>query len=321
MIKKTAAFAVWLLLCLSCNNNKSSQELADLNQEIDKSEKDVSNAKQAYGTAIAETTDSTYQQVQEEKPKIPGEPKTSTIEKPTRIDWDKKIVKTAILNVEVKDYKSFSKELGQKTTKYGGYISNEQQTQSEYKIENTITIKVPVDQFENALNDILADASKTIEKRITSDDVTTELIDGRSRLEAKRQVRLRYLDLLKQAKNMEEIFQVQKEINGIQEEMELVNGRINMLNHSSAMSTIQLTFAQILNPQAIASETKEAGFLAKAKAAFVNGWYWMGELFVGLLSIWPLILAVVFGIVLIRRQIPKPATRLATKEPRTEEHN
>ena len=79
------------------------------------------------------------------------------------------------------------------------------------------------------------------EKKITSEDVTTEVIDTRSRLEAKKQVRLRYLDLLKQAKNMEEILSVQSEINGIQEQIESAAGRMEYLQHSSSFSTIHLT--------------------------------------------------------------------------------
>ena len=121
------------------------------------------------------------------------------------VNWDKKIIKTANLNAAVKDYKAFSAQVNDKVKKYGGYISQEEQSETEYKIENAVVIKIPVDQFENAVNDLLKDVDKINEKRIASDDVTAQLVDGKARLEAKRRIRLRYLDLLKQAKNMEEI--------------------------------------------------------------------------------------------------------------------
>jgi hypothetical protein len=169
-----------------------------------------------------------------------------------------------------------------------------------------MVIKIPVDQFENAVNDFTKEVSKLNEKRISSEDVTTQLVDGKSRLEAKKQVRLRYLDLLKQAKNMEEILTVQKEINDIQEGIELVNGRINTLRHESAMSTINFTFFQVINPSAKIDVEKEAGFLDKVKIAFANGWHWIGEVFVGLISIWPLLAVIILGIWFFRRkQMPK----------------
>lgn len=140
--------------------------------------------------------------------------------------------------------------LREKIKKYGGYVSQEQQSQDDYKIQNSVVIKIPVDQFDNAVNDITSDIVKLNQKNISSDDVATELVDGKARLEAKKQVRLRYLELLKQAKNMQEILDVQKEVNGIQEDIESVSGRIEFLNHSSQMSTINFTYYQVLNPSA-----------------------------------------------------------------------
>ncbi|HKH61696.1 MAG TPA: DUF4349 domain-containing protein, partial [Flavitalea sp.] len=216
-----------------------------------------------------------------------------------RINWDKKIIKTANLNAQVKNYNAFSKQVSENVKKYGGYISAEEQVQTEYKIENSVVIKVPVDLFESAVNNLVKDAEIINEKRIISEDVTTQLIDGKSRLEAKRQVRLRYLDLLKQARNMEEVLTVQKEINGIHEEIETVTGRINFLQHSSAMSTINLTFYQVLN--ASANVPNHIGFLPKIKSAFTEGLYWTGEILVGIVCLWPLILILAFSIYLLRK--------------------
>lgn len=209
---------------------------------------------------------------------------------PSAMNWDKKIVKTATLNAEVKDYKVFSASLYEKVKRSGGYVSTERQNQTEYKIENSVTIRIPVDRFEAAMNELLSGAATVNEKTITSEDLTGEFVDGRSRLEAKKQVRLRYLELLKGAKNMAEILEVQQEINGIQEEIETVNGRLNFINHSSAMSTIHLTFYQILDPGLASKQKDNDGFLARFTSAFSDGWQWLSSLFIGIISLWPLAL-------------------------------
>ncbi|MBA3675706.1 MAG: DUF4349 domain-containing protein, partial [Chitinophagaceae bacterium] len=106
-------------------------------------------------------------------------------------DWDKKIVKTAFLKLEVKDFKIYT-EISHKAAKqYGGYIANEEQSQSEEKIESTISIKVPVEQFESLMNQLPVGAEKIVEKRITTEDVTGEVVDTKSRLQAKEQMRLK----------------------------------------------------------------------------------------------------------------------------------
>lgn len=104
-----------------------------------------------------------------------------------KIEWDKKIIKTASLNAEVKNYDSFYSSLREKVRNVGGYIAQEQQNQTEYKIENTITVKVPVDQFDNALTLLTNGTDKVNERKVTSQDVTTEIVDTKSRMETKKQ--------------------------------------------------------------------------------------------------------------------------------------
>jgi hypothetical protein len=217
-------------------------------------------------------------------------------------DWDKKIIKTSDINLEVKDYNVYYSSLRENIRNSGGYLAQEEQTESDYKIENKLTIKVPVDQFDNAVSRFTANVEKLNEKRITSQDVTAEYVDTKSRIEAKKQVRLRYMDLLKQAKNMEEILSVQSEINEIQEEIESASGRIEYLGHSSAYSTINLTYYQVLNPSAKSNDAPNFG--TKVSGAFKTGWGWITDLFVGLVSIWPLLLLVFAGIIIYKRAKP-----------------
>lgn len=211
----------------------------------------------------------------------------------TQTDWDKKIVKTAFLNAEVKNFKSFHTAIREEVKALGGYIAKEEQSESDYKIENNLVIKVPVEQFDNALTQLSDQTEKINERRITSEDVTTQIVDTRSRMEAKKQVRLRYLDLLKQAKNMEEILNVQSQINGIQEQIESAAGRLTYLGHSSTYSTINLTYYQVLNATAV---DNSPSFVKQLASAFSIGLEWMSRLFIGLVSIWPflLLLSVVF---------------------------
>src|SRR6476661_8253152 len=53
-------------------------------------------------------------------------------------DWDKKIIKTAFLKLEVKDFKGYSDIVHGAAKQYGGYIANEEQNQSNEKKESVI---------------------------------------------------------------------------------------------------------------------------------------------------------------------------------------
>jgi len=292
-----------IALFISCKNENRKESLAVLRTDLEKSKEDKLQDDVNKNGIVADFKDS-IATPQEDPDKTKKNQQTPVIKQ----DWDKKIIKTANLNLEVKDYNDYNTSLREKLKQFGGYIAQEEQSQSEYKIENILTIKIPVDQFDDAVNSISSNVKELNEKKITSEDVTTEVIDTRSRLEAKKQVRLRYLDLLKQAKNMEEILNVQSEINGIQEQIESAAGRMEYLQHSSSFSTIHLTFYQVLNGAAIDSD--KPTFSTRITNAFRFGWNWIRELSIGVISIWPLLLAVV-GIIILYKRSNKPKPKQA----------
>ena len=303
-IFKTAAIAVCLILfVLACNNDKLNP--ADIKTQNLKMEETAPpspkqqppvNEKEYKAEEIAENnltdTIKSPRQTQQTLPVTKNNPGSTP-------DWNKKIIKNAFLNLEIKDFKIFNTTVREKIKLLGGYIATEEQNQSDYKIENIITVKVPVDQFDNAVTQFTGDVEKLVEKKITSEDVTSEVVDTKSRLEAKKQVRLRYLDLLKQAKNMEEILNVQTEINGIQEDIESAAGRIQYLGNASRFSTIHLTYFQVLNPSA--KNIDEPGFATKLWTSFRKGWQWIGEVIIGIIAVWPLFLVVFACWILYRK--------------------
>ncbi len=232
------------------------------------------------------------------------EPDTSVISFQTNTpngtnDWDKKIIKTGSLTLQVKDFKKYSEILSGSVKQYGGYIANEDQSQSDEKLESSVSIKVPVDKFDDLMNQLPESADKMVEKKISTDDVTGEIVDVRSRLQAKEQMRLKYLEFLKQSKNMEDVLKVQAEINDIQEAIESASGRVNYLKHQSAYSTINIIYFQ---PKPGYQPTNDnPGFFTRSIVAFKNGFSFFAEILIGIISIWPLVLLFFIGVLVFRK--------------------
>lgn len=124
-------------------------------------------------------------------------------------------------------------------------------------------------------------------------------------MQAKIAVRDKYLQLLKQAKNMNEILQVQNEINDIQEDIEAANGRINYLQHSSAYSTINLSYYQYINGST--SKDEKPNFFIKMTDAFSTGTLFISNLILFLISIWPLLIGGTATLIYIKRSKLKKA--------------
>jgi uncharacterized protein involved in tolerance to divalent cations len=218
----------------------------------------------------------------------PAAPQSKTAA--TYEDWDKKIIKTAEVVLELKDYSGYNQKIHKELKAYGAYIAAEDQNLTDDRNANNISIKVPVEQFENLMNSFSGDGIKVLQKKISSEDVTGEVVDTRSRMEAKKHMRDRYLALLKQARNMKEILEVQNEINAIQENIESASGHVSYLTHQSAYSTIHLQYFQYLNP---GNRIKEpSGFWISLKESFKDGLRILSSLLIALVSIWPLILGI-----------------------------
>lgn len=271
---------------ISCNHKTDKQEYAALMTDLKKTDADQNGDKEKQQIPVGKfpppATDSA------------GSPIQATVA--SNPDWDSKIIKTATLKVEIKDFKKYNSYVHNAIRQFGAYVAQEEQTLSDEKSETSVTIKVPVVQFEPLMNALAADDGKVMEKKICTDDVTGEVVDTKSRLEAKKQLRLKYLEFLKQSKNMEEVLKVQGEVDNIQQQIESVAGRVSFLTHQTAYSTINLSFYQ---PMEGYKPTDEApSFFTRLTNAFKTGGSWIADLFVGLVSIWPLLLvafAVYFG--------------------------
>jgi hypothetical protein len=163
-----------------------------------------------------------------------------------------------------------------------------------------VVIKVPVDQFDNLLNNLPGKGIKIVEKNISTEDVTGEVVDTKARLEAKKQVREQYLGLLKQARNMKDILAVQEEINSIQEEIESANGRVSYLVHQADYSTIHLTYYQLLN--GFSEKDATPSFFKRMQTAFKESFEVIGNLLLFVIYCWPLLAALVAAFVLYKKR-------------------
>jgi hypothetical protein len=220
-------------------------------------------------------------------------------------DWDKKIIRTANLSLELKEYHRFNTAIHQSLRNYGAYIAQEQQLQSEGQIRNEVSIKVPVDQFENALNYLsgIDKEAKVLDKQVTSEDVSTEVVDTKSRIETKKQLRAKYFELMGQAKKMEDVLHVQNEINSITEDIEAAASRVEYLSHQSAFSTINLNYYQVLDAAKI--DDASPSFFTSFVNAFKQGGSIITNVFLFFVNIWPVVIGGVAAWYVIRRRTLK----------------
>lgn len=211
-----------------------------------------------------------------------------------------KIIKTADLRMQVKEVAKSSSKIEGIVKNYKAYISNSNLNNSTYRIENDITIRVPSDQFDAILEALTKEAIFINYKNIGTQDVSEEYFDIEARLKTKKEVLARYEEILRtKAKTVEDVLAAENAIRKIQEEIESKEGRLRYLKNRVGLSTIKLSIYQEVEYQDQPDIVKDSYFNKMARAG-KRGGFIISELFLGLISIWPILL--IFGILYWQRK-------------------
>lgn len=220
-----------------------------------------------------ETNNETYSQPQMEKAEF-------TIER--------KIIKEGEISFETASLKNTESLITKIMKEAGGYTASDNIYSSEDRITHRMTIRVPADKFDQLLNNISESAEKLDRKTITALDVTEEYIDVEARIKTKKELENRYKELLVQAKTVEDLLSIEKEIGTLRTDIESIEGRLRYLEDRVSLSSLTIEFYQLT--------TSSFGFLSKVGGAFLTGWNWLLAFIIGIIHIWPFILLIGGGL-------------------------
>ncbi len=155
------------------------------------------------------------------------------------------IIKNGELTLQVKNVDAAIDGVMQVASDLGGYIISSrvwyQDTNGENMKYSTITLGVPVEQFESMLRRLRGLSTKVLDENETGEDVTDQFVDLQSQLQNLQATRDRLREFLKDAKNVDEALKVNQELTNIEGQIEEIQGRMNYLQNRSAYSTITVT--------------------------------------------------------------------------------
>jgi hypothetical protein len=180
---------------------------------------------------------------------------------------DRKIIMTASIALETDDVSGGFEEVGRIANTYGGFVASSSFGNAGDTQTASITIRVPGDRYQNAVND-LRGLGKVTDFDSNSSDVTEEFTDLESRLRGLRAVEAQYMEFLSRATTIDEVLTVQDRLNGVRVEMEQIQGRINLLSNQTDLATIT---AHLAPPAVTVEPPSEEGKLTPAEA-LENGW-------------------------------------------------
>lgn len=203
---------------------------------------------------------------------------------------DRKILRTVNTRFQTEDLNATTEYIEQLTKQHNGFITSMNHTNSTRELTNRMQVSIPAENLDGFLEELKSQSVYTDYTRIDAKDVTEEYYDISTRLKTKKEVRDRYVEILRnRAQTVKDILNAEEKIRVIQEEIESIEGRLKFLNSRAAMSQVYLDVYEKI-PYAKQPDRFKTSFLSKIKSSFGNGWELMQNLVIGIIAIWPLIL-------------------------------
>lgn len=214
---------------------------------------------------------------------------------------DRKIIRTGELRFQVDDLEASRSRLQESVGVAGGYVEGDDRNDYGSSMTMTLRVRIPAGKFD-AFVAGLSGLGELEYQSINATDVTAEWVDVEARLKAKKEVEARFLEIVKQAKTVTEVLEVERELGNVRAEIESMEGRMKVLRDQVGMSTLTIT---CVKPQA-----SNESFSPHVGVALREGWNNLVRVLVGALYVWPFVLLAGGALWwLLRRDRRKPGAK------------
>ncbi len=157
---------------------------------------------------------------------------------------ERRIIYNAMLELEVSDADKLQGQVIEYITVAGGFVAETRRWVSPGgEVSIRMVLRLPVVGFEDALGE-LAGLGEVVDQSIQGRDITREYQDLEARIGNKKQQEQRYLEILQEAKNVEEILKIERELERIRVEIESMEGTLRYYQDRSDFATITLTMKE-----------------------------------------------------------------------------
>lgn len=239
----------------------------------------------------------------------------------------RKLIRTIDIQAETEDLNPLLESVNSSISQLGGYVQSKNQhngsAYSGYRSRRvSMTIRIPAELADKFVATVSANAN-VVSSNETLDDVTLQYVDTESQVKALETEQEQLLELLDQAKSLEDILKIQDRLTQVRYELERYASRLRTLDNQIDYATIHLTIDEVKEYTPVVEEDT---FWQRITTGFKRSIKNIGR-DVTDFAVWVivnspyLLLWAVVGVVLIvllRKRIPKRKKKSAPNQEQTE---
>ncbi|TSC86036.1 MAG: hypothetical protein G01um101416_744 [Microgenomates group bacterium Gr01-1014_16] len=155
----------------------------------------------------------------------------------------RKVTVQTDLSLLVKNVRETSKSIKTQAESVGGFMVNSSADYPEGGATGYISVRVPTAKLDAFLETLRTLAVRVVSENISGTDVTDQYTDIESRLTTLTHTKATFEEILRQAKNVDEILRVQQSIFQVQDQIDSLKGQKNYLEDTTATSLVSVNLA------------------------------------------------------------------------------
>jgi hypothetical protein len=187
---------------------------------------------------------------------------------------DAKIVRTGSIELQVTDVPKAIQAARDGIRDMGGYIGASQTSTIDDQPIATITYRIPVDRWEDALDllrGLAGQATKVISEETQAVEVTGAVVDLEARIRNLRASEAALQGIASKATRVSDVLEVQAQLTTVRGEIEQLSAQLKELNDRAAYATLTASFStQVVAVEAAAKGWEPARVVDEATASLVD---------------------------------------------------
>jgi len=206
------------------------------------------------------------------------------------------IIENGAILIGVRDYNETYDRIRDLVEEYDAQIENEEERTTDFRLENTLVIRIDPLKFKSLMAALRELSVVVREKRLWKQDLESQFVDLKARLDSKFEAKKRLEQFMKSAKKAEDVLPVQRELDVVTEEIEAITKTAKSLTQKTIYSTVTATFYQ----EVIESTTQDASFGDRFVEGAKTGWINFKEFLILSAHNWPYIaIGMIFFFVIV----------------------
>jgi hypothetical protein len=220
---------------------------------------------------------------------------------------DTKIVRTGSIQLQVKDVTTVLETARDGIRAMGGYIGSSETTSQDDHPVATVTYRIPVDRWEDALDllhNLAGQTTKILDERTQAVEVTGAVVDLQARIKNLQASEASLQAIAGRAAKISDVLEVQAQLTTVRGEIEELSAQLKDLNDRSSYATLSASFATPIVAVQVAQDRWEpAKVVDLATASLVDilqslttAGIWFAIVWLPILLVFGIVVAVVLAV-------------------------